>query len=124
MRIQALAAALLLGLAGDFPTAIALDESLAGDASILQNFPNPFNPSTTIAYDVPHNSVVTLRVYDALGRQVRTLMEGEVAAGVRTVVFDAGGMASGTYFCRMVATPIGEGSAAPFHAVIRLTVLK
>jgi uncharacterized delta-60 repeat protein len=76
-----------------------------------QNYPNPFNPSTDIAVRVPVRSTLTLRVYDLLGREVRTLLSEVVDAGVRTVVWDArdgNGMpvAGGVYFCRLEATDI------------------
>jgi hypothetical protein len=66
------------------------------------NYPNPFNPTTTIAYDIPQISRVQLNVYDALGRQVATLVQRENhPTGTFTVTFDASQLSSGIYFTRL-----------------------
>ena len=65
------------------------------------NYPKPFNPSTQISYSLPSNGHVAVKVYDFLGREVRVLVDGEKAAGQHEVRFDASGLASGTYFCRI-----------------------
>jgi hypothetical protein len=70
---------------------------------LSQNFPNPFNPSTQIGYDVPRNSHVRLVVYDMLGREVALLVKEQKAAGRYAARFDAGGLAGGVYVCRMTA---------------------
>ncbi len=81
--------------------------------SLGQNYPNPFNPATTIWYQLPLDSRVRIVVYDILGREVRALVDEPKAAGYYSVQFDARDVASGTYFCRMVAEPItGKGSYA------------
>jgi len=77
------------------------------DFVLEQNYPNPFNPSTTIRFFLPVRSRLTLKVYDALGREVRTLLAGEEHdRGTGSAVWDGrdnGGrpVASGTYFCSM-----------------------
>jgi hypothetical protein len=63
-----------------------------------QNYPNPFNPTTTIKFDLPKNEFVTLKVYDLLGREVRTIVEGMHQAGKYSVVVDMGDLSSGIYF--------------------------
>ncbi len=74
--------------ANELPKEIALD----------QNYPNPFNPSTLIQFALPESDIVTLRVFDSLGRNVATLLEAQLQpAGVHSVEFNASGLASGVY---------------------------
>ena len=69
----------------------------------LQNYPNPFNPSTTISYELSANSLVTLKIYDILGRQIATLVDGKQTAGVHTVTWNASAYASGVYFYKLIS---------------------
>jgi hypothetical protein len=76
--------------------------------SLMQNYPNPFNPTTNITYTIPKNTFVTLKVYDMLGSEVRTLVNEEVTAGKITLLWngdDNNGnkVASGTYIYRITA---------------------
>lgn len=72
--------------------------------SLAQNFPNPFNPSTQISFTLAKSSKVTLEVYDVLGRQVATLINGDLrSAGRHEMQFNASDMASGVYFYRLTA---------------------
>lgn len=71
--------------------------------SLHQNYPNPFNPSTMVRFALPAASFVTVRVYNALGQEVATLQNGVAEAGLHEVRFDATGLASGVYLCRMQA---------------------
>jgi Secretion system C-terminal sorting domain len=66
----------------------------------LGNYPNPFNPTTTITYEIPKDGFVTLKVYDILGREVATLVNEFKTAGKYYVNFNAGNLASGMYFYR------------------------
>jgi len=76
---------------------------VAGEYSLGQNYPNPFNPSTTIAYNMPQAGNVQLIVFDILGREVATLVNGFMKAGTHDVVFDASNYSSGVYFYKLVA---------------------
>ena len=67
------------------------------------NYPNPFNPSTTIPYGVPEAGEIRLAVYDVLGREVAVLVSGTVAAGRYEVVWEAGSRPTGVYLVRMEA---------------------
>jgi hypothetical protein len=68
-----------------------------------QNFPNPFNPSTQIDFSIPRSSHVTLKIYDVLGKEVATLVEGARVAGTYTATWNAQNYPSGIYFYRFKA---------------------
>ena len=71
--------------------------------SLSQNYPNPFNPTTTIDYSIPKSSFVSIKVYDVLGREVTTLVNGEKNQGKYSMVFEGSKLTSGIYFYRMQA---------------------
>lgn len=84
--------------------------------------PNPFNPATTITFDLPEPSTVSLALYDMLGRVVAELVNGHKEAGYHSVVWSAAGNASGVYFARFTATD-GSGKVK-FRDVIKLLLTK
>ena len=83
-------------------------EALPKEFSLSQNYPNPFNPSTTISYQLPMQSHATLKVFDALGREVATLVNELQQAGAKTVEFHAEHIPSGVYFYRLTTGTFTE----------------
>jgi lysophospholipase L1-like esterase len=69
--------------------------------SLLQNYPNPFNPSTSISFNLPVFSFASLKVYEVTGREVATLVSGELPAGSYSRQWDAAGLSSGVYYYRL-----------------------
>jgi len=91
-------------------------ENLPSKFQLEQNYPNPFNPTTNIRYSIVKTSKVTLKVFDILGREVRTLVNTVQAPGQYTVTFDAQSLASGIYFYQI--------NADSFTATKKLMLLK
>lgn len=75
---------------------------------LAQNFPNPFNPSTTIQFTLPQDDAVRLKVFDASGREVQTLVSGRTSRGSHTVSFNAANLASGVYLYRLETSTFSE----------------
>ena len=69
-----------------------------------QNYPNPFNPETAIRFSIPQKDHVTLKIFDLLGREVATLVNGPREAGTFQILYHAGNLPSGIYFYRLEAT--------------------
>ena len=83
---------------------------------LLRNYPNPFNPETTVEYRIPHDGYAAVEVYDVLGQRVLVLQEGWLEAGRYSTRFDASNLPSGVYLCRL--------SGADFTQSIKLMVTK
>ncbi len=107
----------------DFPTLYAL----------TQNFPNPFNPTTTITYQIPKANLsfgtsdpgfVSLIVYDVLGREVATLVNERKGPGVYMATFDASGLASGVYLYRLAAGSPSTGTGNSFVQSRRMLLIR
>ena len=73
-----------------------------------QNYPNPFNPNTTISFSLPSQLYVSLKVFDNIGREVASLISGELSAGAHSIVWDAEGIPSGVYFYRLQTYKFSE----------------
>lgn len=88
---------------GHYEYSETVEVSLSSHAEfvLLQNCPNPFNPATVISYSLPEDGFVTLKVFDLLGQEVRTLENGYVKAGSHSVYFNAEGLSSGVYLCSL-----------------------
>jgi endoglucanase len=83
------------------------DQTLPTKYELLRNYPNPFNPTTTISYALPRQSLVQLKIFDMLGREVATLVDQVKKAGEHRTEFNASALPSGVYFARLGATSVG-----------------
>ncbi|MEW6651909.1 MAG: putative Ig domain-containing protein [Bacteroidota bacterium] len=85
------------------PTVVSVEDEavIPTKFNLAQNYPNPFNPSTKIKYNLPKESNVVLKVYNVMGEEIATLVNGNKPAGVYSVKFDASGLASGFYIYRI-----------------------
>ena len=101
----------------DEPVGIQPTSTIVPDKfSLHQNFPNPFNPATTIKFDIRTSGNVTLNVYDVLGREVSLLVDEYLRAGSYERVFSAAELSSGVYFCIM--------KAGSYRKTLRMAVVK
>jgi hypothetical protein len=90
--------------AGNVVTSIeSMSNFLPDEFSLEQNFPNPFNPSTTIEFSLPKPAFVTLKVYNLLGEEVATLVAEQRPAGIHRFYWNVRGLASGVYLYRLEA---------------------
>ncbi len=79
------------------------EQIIPTEYSLHQNYPNPFNPVTTIKFDLPNDGLITLEIFDILGRRISTLVEEYKTAGSYEQVFDASSLASGVYVYKLQA---------------------
>jgi hypothetical protein len=93
-----------------------INENINYDYQLYQNFPNPFNPTTNIKYELPKDVFVSIKIYDVIGREIKTLVNDFQRAGQYSVSFTGNNLASGVYFYRMKA---GE-----YMAVKRMMLIK
>lgn len=84
--------------------------------NLYQNFPDPFNPSTTIRFEIPGYTYVTLKIYDLLGREVEILIDGNLNAGSHDVLFNPSSISTGVYFYQL--------SAGDFIAAKKMILMK
>ncbi|NCS89455.1 MAG: T9SS type A sorting domain-containing protein [Ignavibacteria bacterium] len=84
-------------------TIINIENTFPNSFVLSQNYPNPFNPSTKISYSVPKTSFVAIKVYDVLGKEITTLVNGEKSVGDYEVEFNGRNLSSGVYFYKMQA---------------------
>lgn len=90
---------------------------------LLQNYPNPFNPTTKIQYSIPKESFVKIKVYDVLGKEIATLVNGKKSTGNYSINFDGINIPSGIYFYRMQAVPV-DRQAGSFISTKKFILLK
>jgi hypothetical protein len=84
-------------------TGVNEKNELPNDFNLSQNYPNPFNPTTTISFSLPSKSHVSLKIFDALGREVSVLVSAELTAGTYSMHWNANSVPSGVYFYRLQA---------------------
>lgn len=110
-------ASLLLIYKNDIPTNVDdTGNNKAGGYYLAEAYPNPFNPTTTIKFQLPQNSFVTLKVYDILGNEITTLISKELASGEYKLPFNASSLSSGTYLYQL--------KAGDFIQTKKITLLK
>ncbi len=78
-----------------------IDANVPGEIALMQNYPNPFNPSTNLEFQMPNSGMVSLKIYDLLGREIVTLVNEEMRSGSYSVTWEAPDMPSGVYFSRL-----------------------
>ena len=99
-----------------------VEGSAAKEYALLGGYPNPFNPSTTVRFALRATSRVSMKIYNSIGQEVTTLVDGREDAGLHEVRWDASSVASGVYFCRMTAAD--ENGAGQFTATQKLLLVK
>jgi len=90
---------------------------------LYQNFPNPFNPVTKISFDIPNSSNVNIVIFDLLGREVETLVNGIIEPGKFTASFDASNYASGIYFYRIEAKAVNRQNGE-YSSIKKMVIVK
>jgi hypothetical protein len=107
-----------LKIAGFVPPLIGLTPitKVADRFTLSQNYPNPFNPNTNIKFSLPKQSLVKLKVFDLLGREVASLVDEQLNVGVYSVDFNASKLASGVYFYKL--------SASEFTTTMKMILVK
>lgn len=112
-----LAISKIVGIANDAP-------GIPSTYNLFQNYPNPFNPSTAISFQLSAVSVVSLKVYDVLGREIVTLVNGQRQPGTYTVHWDASSFPSGVYLYRLRADDVSLGSSRSFIETRKMLFMK
>jgi hypothetical protein len=95
-------------LNGTLETVLGPEVLLPEELTLSQNHPNPFNPTTEVAFNLPQASRITLEVYNVVGQRVAILAEGMYPAGDHEVTWDASQHSSGVYFYRLTANDFVE----------------
>ncbi|MDI6803338.1 MAG: Ig-like domain-containing protein, partial [Bacteroidota bacterium] len=100
------------------------DKQFPREYALYHNYPNPFNPSTSIKYALPQASHVSLGVFNTLGQRVALLVDGKQEAGYHEVNFSASGLTSGVYFYRLQAHSINDRQATDYVETKKLILMK
>jgi hypothetical protein len=97
-------------------TAVADQPLVAGGFRLEQSYPNPFNPTTTISFTLPSGTHTTVRIFNAIGMEIATLVDADLQPGQHAIIWNAGSYASGPYFCQL--------QAGSFRAMERMLLLR
>ncbi|MFQ3599625.1 MAG: T9SS type A sorting domain-containing protein, partial [Chloroherpetonaceae bacterium] len=108
----------------EYSPVIEVDAGLPKQFALEQNYPNPFNPTTIINYQLPTASNVSLKIYDVLGKEVVTLVNGRQEAGTYNFNFNASNLASGVYFYRLQASATNGASGSNFVQTKKMMLVK
>ena len=100
----------------EYLNTVSVDLGMPGGFVLKQNYPNPFNPITNIEFQLPVSGFISLKVFDVLGNQVKTLINEEKKAGFYQIAFDASDLPSGVYLYKL--------STESFSDIKKMTVLK
>ena len=100
----------------EYSNEVLVDINELADFKLFQNFPNPFNPSTTVKISIPQDSFVKIAIYDVLGNELKVLKQDLINAGIHQFEINGSDLASGMYFVKMVA----QG----FQQTIKISLLK
>jgi len=100
------------------------NQNVPKNFALFQNYPNPFNPVTNIKFNLPEKVKVQLKIYDLLGREVETLLNGVLGAGVHTIDWNSSNFASGIYFYELKAGDASTSLSTSFTAVKKMVVIK
>lgn len=103
---------------------LATQPGMPGDYALSQNFPNPFNSTTTIRYILPFPSLVSVQVYNLSGQQIATLFEGQQQPGFHSANLTAGNLPSGLYFVRLNHTPLIKGELKGNYQTRKVLLIK
>ncbi len=87
-----------------------------GEFRLYQNYPNPFNPATTISFTLPSDGFISLKIYNSLGEEVKTIEQNYLTSGSHNINFDASNLPSGVYYYRL--------NAGSYSAVKKMILLK
>ncbi len=98
------------------------DPDLPSEIFVSQNFPNPFNPSTSIRYSLPENSRITVTLNDLRGAEVKQILRSTVDAGDYELHLDASDLSSGVYFCNLKVFPLSGGK--PAQKTVKMVLIK
>ncbi len=113
----------IIGIGINMKKSFVINYTAPKEYALSQNFPNPFNPTTTIRYDLPFDSKVSLKIYDILGNEVKTLVENEQSAGYKEIKFNGSSLASGIYIYRLIANS-PSNQQANFVSIKKMMMIK